>query len=201
MAGAARWSVRKKDALLLLSATFAGGFYAGHHHAAAHAPAASAPPPRSPWEERGPPTKAELGQAGWTLLHTLAANYPEPPTPEERAGEAASQRGTVATEEWVQRAPNQIRITGTGRKPRAARLRDALEPIASSILGVGTSSHPQGWQGYVTLANPQECTSIIQRHGQAAILIGGQPVELELVPWHQRSLETREASAEGGGTT
>ena len=35
-------------------------------------------------ELRGPPTKAELGQAGWTLLHTMAANYADRPTPRER---------------------------------------------------------------------------------------------------------------------
>ena len=36
-------------------------------------------------EERGPPTKQELGQAGWTLLHTMAANYPDQPTAAQRA--------------------------------------------------------------------------------------------------------------------
>ena len=29
--------------------------------------------------QRGPPSKEELGQAGWTLLHTLVANFPDAP--------------------------------------------------------------------------------------------------------------------------
>ncbi len=36
-------------------------------------------------EERGPPSKKELGQAGWTLLHTMAANYPDQPTAAQQA--------------------------------------------------------------------------------------------------------------------
>ena len=36
--------------------------------------------PLNPNEERGPPTKQELGQAGWTLLHTMAANFPDEPS-------------------------------------------------------------------------------------------------------------------------
>jgi hypothetical protein len=31
-----------------------------------------------------PPSRAELGRAGWTLIHAIAANYPEVPTPEAR---------------------------------------------------------------------------------------------------------------------
>mmetsp|Transcript_22861 Transcript_22861/g.58138 ORF Transcript_22861/g.58138 Transcript_22861/m.58138 type:complete len:213 (+) Transcript_22861:3-641(+) len=49
---------------------------------------ASAPPPppgRGVYEERGPPTKQELGNAGWTLLHTIAANFPEQPSSQQRA--------------------------------------------------------------------------------------------------------------------
>ena len=44
-----------------------------------------APPPPSALEERGPPTKQELGQCGWTLIHTMAANFPENPAPRQRA--------------------------------------------------------------------------------------------------------------------
>ena len=36
-------------------------------------------------EERGPPTKQELGQSSWTLLHTMAANFPDEPTARQRA--------------------------------------------------------------------------------------------------------------------
>lgn len=36
-------------------------------------------------EERGPPTKQELGQSSWTLLHTMAANFPDVPTARQRA--------------------------------------------------------------------------------------------------------------------
>ena len=36
-------------------------------------------------EERGPPTKEELGLAGWTLLHTTAATFPDQPTTRQRA--------------------------------------------------------------------------------------------------------------------
>lgn len=49
-----------------------------HRTPAANAPAANAPP--NPNEERGPPTKTELGNAGWTLLHVMAANFPDQPT-------------------------------------------------------------------------------------------------------------------------
>jgi hypothetical protein len=47
--------------------------------------AVRAPPPPSALEERGPPTKQELGQCGWTLIHTMAANFPETPAPRQRA--------------------------------------------------------------------------------------------------------------------
>ena len=43
------------------------------------------PPLRGAFEERGPPTKQELGQAGWTLLHTMVANVAEQPTEGQRA--------------------------------------------------------------------------------------------------------------------
>ena len=32
-----------------------------------------------------PPDKGELGRAGWTLLHTMAAYYPEDPTPDQQS--------------------------------------------------------------------------------------------------------------------
>ena len=64
--------------LLGLLAAFCVGFYA-HYAISPSSAAPPAPPPRAPWEERGPPTKQELGQAGWTLLHTIAANFPEQP--------------------------------------------------------------------------------------------------------------------------
>ncbi|KAF6005414.1 hypothetical protein F1559_004934 [Cyanidiococcus yangmingshanensis] len=38
-----------------------------------------------PVQDGKPPTRAELGRAGWTLIHTIAANYPEVPTPDTRA--------------------------------------------------------------------------------------------------------------------
>ena len=98
----------------------------------------------------------------------------------------------------MQRPPNQIKVTGTGRKPRAARLLAAFAPIASSILGVGTNKLPQGWQGYVTLADPEECESIIQRHRKAAFSIGGQLVEVQLVSWQERASEAQEHPAEEG---
>lgn len=34
-------------------------------------------------------TKEELGRGSWTLIHTMAANYPEKPTPTERVHAAA----------------------------------------------------------------------------------------------------------------
>ena len=43
---------------------------------ALRAPAA----PKVSLEEPGPPTKEELGRAGWTLLHTMAAVFPDQPS-------------------------------------------------------------------------------------------------------------------------
>ena len=62
---------------------FITGFLLGR---ASHSPSSSPPPPPplTAYEERGPPTKQELGSAGWTLLHTLAANYPDEPSPRLR---------------------------------------------------------------------------------------------------------------------
>jgi FAD-linked sulfhydryl oxidase len=39
-------------------------------------------PGKIPFQDEKPPTRAELGRAGWTLLHSIAANYPEVATPE-----------------------------------------------------------------------------------------------------------------------
>jgi FAD-linked sulfhydryl oxidase len=39
------------------------------------------------WEMRSPPDSIELGNSTWTLLHTIAAYYPNQPT-EERKSEA-----------------------------------------------------------------------------------------------------------------
>lgn len=41
--------------------------------------------------------KAELGRAGWTLLHTTAATLPTPLTPAARAGAVALIRAVAAT--------------------------------------------------------------------------------------------------------
>eukprot|EP00933_Yihiella_yeosuensis_P038854 TRINITY_DN32792_c0_g1_i1.p1 TRINITY_DN32792_c0_g1~~TRINITY_DN32792_c0_g1_i1.p1 ORF type:complete len:156 (-),score=17.08 TRINITY_DN32792_c0_g1_i1:81-548(-) len=35
-------------------------------------------------DEVGPPDRAEIGRATWRYLHTMAANYPERPSKEER---------------------------------------------------------------------------------------------------------------------
>ena len=51
------------------------------------------PPPPNPNEERGPPTKQELGQAGWTLLHVMAANFPDEPTRRQSSRMEAFLRG------------------------------------------------------------------------------------------------------------
>ena len=85
-----RCSVRRKDAMVCLVAVFAGGFYAGHLTSRPSKPpsagtAASPPPSGNSYEERGPPSKQELGQAGWTLLHTMAANFPEQPTARQQS--------------------------------------------------------------------------------------------------------------------
>ncbi|KAL6053916.1 Flavin-linked sulfhydryl oxidase of the mitochondrial IMS [Balamuthia mandrillaris] len=37
------------------------------------------------WEMEDPPDVVDLGRAGWTLLHTTAAYYPDRPTPEQQA--------------------------------------------------------------------------------------------------------------------
>ena len=72
--------VRPAHAVLALSIAFAAGYLT------ARSPSPSPPSMTpSPFEERGPPTKQELGQAGWTLLHVIAANTPETPTAEDQA--------------------------------------------------------------------------------------------------------------------
>lgn len=72
----------KPQSLFPLAAAFFAGFYSSN--LMQRCPSPPPPPPlRSAFEERGPPTKQELGQAGWTLLHTIAANQPEQPTAEE----------------------------------------------------------------------------------------------------------------------
>mmetsp|Transcript_20032 Transcript_20032/g.40836 ORF Transcript_20032/g.40836 Transcript_20032/m.40836 type:complete len:175 (-) Transcript_20032:54-578(-) len=63
---------------LSMAACFSLGWVA--HKALACHTALSPPPPPPSLEERGPPTKQELGQAGWTLLHTLVANFPDEPS-------------------------------------------------------------------------------------------------------------------------
>lgn len=72
------------QAAVALIATFLFGYFAGSIRNTAGAPPPS-PPALSAHELRGPPTKAELGQAGWTLLHVMAANTPEKPTEQESA--------------------------------------------------------------------------------------------------------------------
>lgn len=37
------------------------------------------------WEKQEPPDVIELGQAGWTLLHSMAASYPRQPSADHRA--------------------------------------------------------------------------------------------------------------------
>ena len=59
-----------------------------------HTAAVSPPPPPPPsLELRGPPTKQELGQAGWTLLHTLVANFPNEPSHKQTVRMDALMRG------------------------------------------------------------------------------------------------------------
>lgn len=36
------------------------------------------------WEMREPPDIIELGNSGWTLLHSIAAYYPTNPSPEKK---------------------------------------------------------------------------------------------------------------------
>lgn len=36
------------------------------------------------WEMRDPPDTIELGNCGWTLLHTMAAYYPQRPTEDKK---------------------------------------------------------------------------------------------------------------------
>jgi len=36
------------------------------------------------WEKKSPPDLIELGNSGWTLLHSIAAYYPNKPTKEKK---------------------------------------------------------------------------------------------------------------------
>lgn len=84
----ARCNVRKRDAFLCLCCTFAAGVWTGHmtgRPTTSSSSTGTAIVVRNKYEERGPPTKQELGQAGWTLLHTMAANFPDAPTPRQQS--------------------------------------------------------------------------------------------------------------------
>ena len=78
----ARISCRRNDAVCAAFALFALGVLVGRGTGHPCVPP-SPPMERSAFEERGPPTKQELGQSGWTLLHTMAANFPDSPTREQ----------------------------------------------------------------------------------------------------------------------
>ena len=80
------WESSARPSLLMLAAAFfAGAFLAitldGGRHVAGVACGETV---RASPDERGPPTKEELGNAGWTLLHTLAANFADAPTPRQQ---------------------------------------------------------------------------------------------------------------------
>lgn len=77
--------LRSRDVAIGLLASFLLGYVVGGSLGRVPAPSSPPPTPVGEYEERGPPTKQELGQAGWTLLHTLAANYPEQPSARQRA--------------------------------------------------------------------------------------------------------------------
>ena len=76
---------RHEAAFYVLIVFAAGAFFGSRTWRTAPPSPPPLPPQRSPYEERGPPTKQELGQAGWTLLHTMAANFPERPTARQQA--------------------------------------------------------------------------------------------------------------------
>ena len=85
-AGQHRSSTLQIKVLILVAASFVAGCYVGESFCECTARAAPpALPPMSSFEERGPPTKQELGRAGWTLLHTIAANFPDAPTKSQQA--------------------------------------------------------------------------------------------------------------------
>ena len=72
---------------LMLSASFAAGAVCSRL-TLSQGPAPShqqASPESDPSVElRGPPSKTELGNAGWTLLHTIAANFADVPSVREQ---------------------------------------------------------------------------------------------------------------------
>lgn len=76
---------RHEAAFYVLIVFAAGAFFGSRTWRTAPPSPPPLPPQRSPYEERGPPTKQELGQAGWTLLHTMAAKFPERPTARQQA--------------------------------------------------------------------------------------------------------------------
>ena len=73
--------VRPHVALLSLITAFVAGFFTGSPHSVRGGPPSVVE--KSQFEERGPPSRQELGQAGWTLLHVMAANTPDNPTAEQ----------------------------------------------------------------------------------------------------------------------
>ena len=65
---------------LVISAAFLAGAMSSRLFARTARPVGA----ESAFDLRGPPTKAELGHAGWILLHTIAANFPEAPSRSEQ---------------------------------------------------------------------------------------------------------------------
>ena len=82
--------MRPAAAWCCASAIFLAGFLIGSLPGSwpAHAQTASTGP-----DEPDPPSKAELGRAGWTLIHVIAANFPDTPTPRQRNRAEAWFRG------------------------------------------------------------------------------------------------------------
>ena len=84
---------RGQPAWLSMAACFTCGWVAHKALAVSHVTQPPPPPPPPSFEERGPPSNQELGQAGWMLLHTLVANFPDEPTHKQTVRIEAFMRG------------------------------------------------------------------------------------------------------------
>ena len=92
----------------------------------------------------------------------------------------------TTSEFWVQRAPNRLRLAGTGDPPSIATLQTALEWEPTVLTGHYVKSTEDGWVALLTLADPAVCMQLLAQHQTQPKVVGGQAISLQLVPWGHR---------------